>query len=125
MIIRDPEQLNPETKFLWEKQQGLIVIYNLPFRTFETLRTPERQKELFDGGASKTMNSKHLTGDAWDVALWKSGGWSWDDIFWFQILGILTLNLIAGVIWGADWNGKNFWFDERWKDYGHYERIKD
>lgn len=117
-----PDNLNPATRSLWIKQEGLIIIYNLPFRLFETLRTPEKQKELFDKGLSKTMSSNHLTGDAWDVAQWKKGGWSWEDIFWFQVLGILTINLIKDVRWGADWNGKNFWFDEKFRDYGHYER---
>lgn len=129
MIISDPKQLNEATYNLWFKQEGLIMIYNLPFRTFETLRTPERQKELFDKGLSKTMDSNHLmnkekTGaDAWDEAEWKKGDWSWEDLFWFQVLGILTVSLIAGIRWGADWNGKNFWFDEKFKDFGHFERI--
>lgn len=129
MIISDPKQLNEATYNLWFKQEGLIMVYNLPFRTFETLRTVERQKELFDKGLSKTMASKHLmnkegTGaNAWDEGEWKNGQWSWEDLFWFQVLGILTVSLIAGVCWGADWNGKNFWFDEKFRDYGHYERI--
>lgn len=121
-IIRDPDQLSPQTKVLWEKQEGLIKIYNLPFRTFETLRTVERQKILFDQKMSQTMTSNHLTGNAWDVAEWTGIAWSWKDIFWFQVLGIITLSLIEGVRWGADWNGKNFWFDEKFKDYGHFEK---
>ena len=121
MIISNPKQLNELTLKLWEKQEGLIIIYNLPFRLFETRRTQERQEILFNQKLSKTMQSNHLTGDAWDVAEWKNGQWSWDDIFWFQVLGILTINLINGVRWGADWNGKNFWFDEKFRDYGHYE----
>lgn len=124
-IIRDPNQLNQDTRFLWEKQEGIIKIYNLPFRLFETKRSPERQKELFDQGMSKTLNSNHITGDAWDIAKWGQGGWSWrnQDIFWYQVLGIMTVSLIAGVRWGADWNGKNFWFDENFRDFGHYERV--
>ena len=125
MIISDPKQLNEPTFKLWEKQEGLIIIYNLPFRLFETLRTLERQKELFAQKASKVLESNHLTGDAWDVAHWKKQQWSWDDIFFYQVLGILTVNLIEGVKWGADWNGKDFWFDEKFLDYGHYERIKE
>ena len=124
--ISDPNQLSPETKILWEKQEGLIIIYNLPFRLFETKRLMERQKELFDQGASKTLNSNHLTGEAWDIAKWGKDGWSWkdQDIFWYQVLGIMTVSLIAGVRWGADWNGKSFWYDEKFRDYGHFERIK-
>jgi len=124
MIIRDPEKLSPQANALWIKQEGLIKVYNLPFRLFETLRDAERQKELVDKGASKTLNSNHLTGEAWDVAEWKNNDWTWDDLFFFQVLGILTVSLIEGIRWGADWNGKNFWFDEKFKDFGHYEVIK-
>ena len=124
-IIRDPDKLSPETRILWEKQEGLIKIYNLPFRTFETFRTHERQIELLKSNPPVTwvQHSNHETGDAWDVAHVTMNGWDWDEIYWYQILGILTVSLIAGVRWGADWNGKNFWFDERTRDYGHYERI--
>ena len=131
MIIRDPLKLNEPTRSLWIKQEGLIVMYRLPFALFETLRELERQRILFESGYSKTMQSNHLddngTGaNAWDVAKWGKDGWSWksEDIFWYQVLGILTVNLIEGVRWGADWNGKELWFDERFRDYGHYERIK-
>jgi peptidoglycan L-alanyl-D-glutamate endopeptidase CwlK len=123
-ILRDPNLLNPETRSLWDKQEGIIKIYNLPFRLFETKRSPERQQELYDHGYSKTLNSHHLTGDAWDVAHVTMKGWDWDQIFWYQVLGILTVNLIADIRWGADWNGKELWWDERFKDFGHYERIK-
>ena len=126
MIIRDPNELNVLTRQLWEKQEGLIIVYNLPLRLFETKRTLDRQKELVENGASRTLNSKHLTGDAWDVALWKKGGWSWEDIFFFQVLGILTHNLISGLKWGADWDGKEFWFNEggSLRDWGHYQAIE-
>lgn len=38
-----------------------------PFVVNEGLRTRERQVQLVNSGASKTMNSKHLTGDAVDL----------------------------------------------------------
>jgi hypothetical protein len=50
--------------------------------------------------------------------------WTWEDLFLFQVLGILTVNLIEGIRWGADWNGKNLWFDERFRDFCHYEVKK-
>lgn len=37
------------------------------FAVIEGLRTLERQKQLVAQGASKTMNSRHLTGDAVDI----------------------------------------------------------
>jgi len=127
-IIRNPDLLNDETKSLWVKQEGIIVIYRLPFQLFETRRSPERQKYLFSIGATKIEDAtgNHCTGDAWDVAKWGKDGWSWkdEDVFWYQVLGILTVNLIANIKWGADWNGKNFWYDEKFRDYGHYERVR-
>jgi hypothetical protein len=124
MIIRDPEKLSPQTNILWTKQEGLIKIYNLPFRLFETLRDAERQATLFKNGASQKEHSNHQDGEAWDVAEWKNNDWTWEDLFFFQVLGILTVSLIEGIRWGADWNGKNFWFDEKFKDFCHYEIKK-
>jgi hypothetical protein len=127
IILRDPRLLSPPTQILWQKQQNIIIEHRLPMRTFETKRIPERQKILFETGASQTMESLHLDKDgagveAWDVAEWIDGQWTWKDIFWFQVLGILTVNLVKDIKWGADWNGKNLWFDERFRDYGHFER---
>jgi len=39
----------------------------LDFVVIEGLRTKERQKQLVASGASKTMNSRHLTGHAVDL----------------------------------------------------------
>lgn len=44
-----------------------LEITPVDFAVIEGLRTQERQRELFKEGKSKTMNSKHLTGDAVDV----------------------------------------------------------
>jgi peptidoglycan L-alanyl-D-glutamate endopeptidase CwlK len=41
----------------------------LDFSITEGLRTKERQKELFSAGKSQTMNSRHLTGKAVDIAV--------------------------------------------------------
>ncbi|MGL5735297.1 MAG: M15 family metallopeptidase, partial [Beijerinckiaceae bacterium] len=39
----------------------------IDFTVIEGLRTVERQKELVAKGASKTMNSRHITGHAVDL----------------------------------------------------------
>ena len=44
-----------------------IQITDIDFKVTEGLRTVERQKELVKKGASKTMNSRHLTGHAVDI----------------------------------------------------------
>lgn len=124
MIIRDVDALNPETRELCLAQQNLIIEYNLPFKIFETRRTDERQAECYANGTSKIIHSNHQDGEAWDEVLFIKAEWLWEPIYWFQVLGILTLGKIKGLRWGADWNGKSFWFDESFRDYCHWERIK-
>ena len=50
----------------------------LDFSITEGLRTKERQKELFSAGKSQTMNSRHLTGKAVDIAVLVDGKITWD-----------------------------------------------
>lgn len=40
---------------------------SIPFTVIEGLRTPERQRQLVAAGASKTQDSRHLTGHAVDL----------------------------------------------------------
>jgi len=47
-----------------------IQITKSDFVVIEGVRSKERQKELVAKGASKTMNSRHLTGHAVDIAPW-------------------------------------------------------
>ena len=48
------------------------------FTVIEGVRSEARQRELFDCGASTTMNSRHLTGHAVDLAAWVGGAIRWD-----------------------------------------------
>ena len=54
------------------------------FRVTEGLRTPERQRQLVAEGKSQTMESRHLTGHAVDVAPLDDAGnvsWAWTLFF--------------------------------------------
>lgn len=44
-----------------------IEITEMDFFVGEGIRSPERQKRLVESGASRTMNSRHLTGHAVDL----------------------------------------------------------
>ena len=55
-----------------------IQITGIDFTITEGLRTPSRQKELVKAGASRTQNSRHLTGHAVDIAAWVDGTVRWD-----------------------------------------------
>lgn len=88
----------------------------LDFAVIEGLRTIERQRTLVAEGASKTLNSRHITGHAVDLAPWVGGSIRWD---WplYRKLGeqVKEAAKIEGVhiVWGGDWTS--------FKDGPHFE----
>jgi len=55
-----------------------LQLSKIDFAVTEGVRTVERQAELVVGGASRTMNSRHLTGHAVDLAPIIGGQIRWD-----------------------------------------------
>lgn len=98
----------------------------MPFdiTVLEGIRTKERQAELFAKGASKTMNSKHLTGRAVDLAPYPI---DWNDKQRFVVMADHVLaaakELGVKVRWGGDWNQNGDWKDERFFDGPHFELM--
>jgi peptidoglycan L-alanyl-D-glutamate endopeptidase CwlK len=83
-----------------------IAISNVDFTVLEGVRTRERQKELFAKGASKTMNSRHITGHAVDLAPWPI---SWEKEEFVPIVKAmrqaadeLGIDVVHGHDWGWD-----------------------
>ena len=76
------------------------------FAITEGLRTKARQTELVAAGASWTMNSRHLTGHAVDIAPFIGGMVRWD---WppFRVLALAMKDaaeeLGVPITWGGDW----------------------
>ena len=68
-------------------------------RLNEGKRSKERQAQLVAEGKSKTLNSDHLTGDAWDICD-LAGGWDCTKEF-KRAVGRACR--IAGVVWGGQW----------------------
>lgn len=90
----------------------------IAFIVTEGLRTPQRQAELFARGASQTMNSKHITGRAVDVAAVIDGKVSWDYRYYTALSKVFkeaAASLGIKLRWGGDW--KTF------KDGPHYELV--
>jgi len=100
----------------------------VPFIVTEGLRTRERQVLLVERGASRTMNSRHLTGHAVDLAYWLDDGdgvpengeirWDWP---LYARLGEAVKQaareLGVAIVWGGDWqsfrDGPHFELDRR------------
>lgn len=94
------------------RQAFLLLPPGLSVRVNEGLRTRERQAQLVASGASKTMNSRHLTGHAVDlVALVDLDGdgkpevrWDWP--LYYRIAEIVRAAARAEnvpVVWGGNW----------------------
>ena len=83
-----------------------IEISDTDFAVIEGLRTKERQAYLVKKGASKTMNSKHLTGHAVDIAPVIDGKISWDFEHYYalaQAMAKAATELGVKVRWGGAW----------------------
>jgi len=99
-----------------------IQLSTVDFTVGETLRSIERQKELVAKGASKTMNSRHLTGHAVDLYALKDGKVTWEQGAYTPIVEAMkkaAKELGVAITCGRDW--KKFvdspHFELDWKVY--------
>lgn len=80
-----------------------IEISEQDFTVLEGLRSKERQQELYNAGKSKTLNSRHLTGHAVDLAPWPIS-WDWDKFYPIaDAMKQAAEELGIGLEWGGDW----------------------
>lgn len=96
-----------------------LLISELDFVVIEGLRKLERQQKLYRAGAARTLNSRHLTGHAVDLAVWWDGDIRWD---WPLYAKLSTSVKRAAnhhnipILWGGDW--------ETFRDGPHYELCR-
>lgn len=86
--------------------EKLAQTSTLQFEVIEGLRTSERQAELVKQGASQTMNSKHLTGEAVDIVPLINGkiSWDWEHIYRLtDALKKVATELKVKIRWGGCW----------------------
>jgi len=98
-----------------------LEITNVDFGILCGLRTPEEQADLVRKGASKTYNSRHLTGHAIDFGVYVEGKYINGDTpgeyrlyeLVADAFAVASLELKTPIVWGGEW--KHF------KDGGHIE----
>ncbi len=93
-----------------------IQITPIDFIVVEGLRTKERQAYLVEKGASKTMNSRHLTGHAVDLAPIVDNKVSWDWKHFYPLAEAVkqaAKEVKVEVEWGGDW--KSFKDGPHWQ----------
>jgi peptidoglycan L-alanyl-D-glutamate endopeptidase CwlK len=79
---------------------------DLDFTVLEGLRTEARQRQLMQQGATKTLNSRHLTGHAVDLAPMLDGKVSWDWPLYHRLADIMrsaSAHEKVPVRWGGTW----------------------
>jgi peptidoglycan L-alanyl-D-glutamate endopeptidase CwlK len=77
------------------------------FTVIEGLRTVERQRQLVAQGASKTMNSRHITGHAVDIVPHRPDGTlAFDWPLYYKVAPVIKAaakELGIPIEWGGDW----------------------
>ena len=97
-----------------------IQYTKVDFSVLGGVRTKARQIELIRAGASKTMNSRHLTGHAVDLGAWVNDEVRWDWPLYHRIAEAMlqaSTELGVPVVWGGSWDsfpdGPHFELDRR------------
>lgn len=84
------------------------------------MRSHEDQAKAVLAGKSQTMDSRHLTGEAVDLAVWKDGRVSWDFeeyVKLSKVVKAVAKRHGVPIIWGGDWRTL--------KDGPHFELVRE
>lgn len=107
-----------------------ILITEIDFAVHEGVRQLERQRKLVASGASRTLDSYHLTGDAVDLVPYVDGVLRWEHALcnevaraMFEASGQLGVPLIWGRVWDTalieldpeDFDGERALYVERYQ----------
>lgn len=88
----------------------------VPFTVLEGVRSKERQKQMVAAGSSTTLNGRHLTGHAVDIAPLEGGKVSWAWPLYHKLAPAVkqaAAELGVPIEWGGDWR--------RFKDGPHWQ----
>ena len=84
-----------------------LTITDIDFSVHEGVRTLERQKKLVASGASRTLDSYHLTGDAVDLGPYVDGELRWEHPLCNQVAQAMheaCTRLHERLVWGRVWD---------------------
>lgn len=122
------KDLNPNLQYILNK-----AIQIIDFAVVSGKRNEKEQRKLVESGKSKTMDSKHLTGDAFDFVPYVKGmGYVYDHenkeflyslyAYYAGIFMGIALEKGIKLRWGGDWNSNGVpYIDQNFQDLGHIE----
>lgn len=107
-----------------------LAVSDIDFAVIQGLRTMEEQKRLVASGASQTMKSKHLSGDAVDLMAFLGRRGSWELPLYFKLVDAMKNAAIANDVrirWGGAWSVKDICTfkgtgEDMYKSYIDYKR---
>lgn len=105
---RSLERLKGVHPDLVKVMQASISDSPYDFGITEGRRTPERQQQLYKEGKSRTLNSRHLTGHAVDIAVFIGKDVSWDFRYYDAVaehIKKVAESLKIPIVWGGEWRG--------------------
>ncbi len=97
------EGVHPDIKRLAERA---LELSSVDFGISQGVRTKEEQRELVRAGASRTMNSRHLTGHAIDIVCYVGGAVSWHFPVYEKVHDAFrkaSIELNIPYTWGGYW----------------------
>ncbi|MGG5759251.1 M15 family metallopeptidase [Bacillus toyonensis] len=99
-------QLGDKTKALAYKWYQYCLDKGIEILIYETIRTVEKQRENVNKGASQTMKSYHIVGQALDFVPIKSDGLEdWNGYNKEPWASAIRYAKQIGFEWGGDWKG--------------------
>lgn len=92
------------------------------FVIIEGLRDLRTQETYVQTGASQTMNSRHLTGHAFDFAVWDENNKYTEDFRYYAAVAkhikATAKRMGIPITWGGDWRTRDgYHIQLTWKDY--------
>lgn len=119
---RSKSRLNGVNADLVRVFERAIAMSPQDFTIIEGRRTLARQQQLMAAGATSTMNSRHLTGHAVDIAPLVDGEVRWDWPLFYPLADVVKRAAAledVPIEWGGDWrsfkDGPHWQLP--WKDY--------
>ncbi|MGL5284308.1 MAG: M15 family metallopeptidase [Plesiomonas shigelloides] len=103
---RSLDRLNGVHPDLVKVVKQAITKSPLDFSITEGLRTVERQRELVAQKKSRTMNSRHLKGEAVDICVLINGKADWNIENYRKVADVFkqcASDLGVRITWGGDW----------------------
>ncbi|PKG22882.1 peptidoglycan-binding protein [Niallia nealsonii] len=101
--IKNLAQLGDHTKIQAVKWYKYLIENKIDVLIYETIRTREMQREYLQQGASQTMESFHIVGQALDFVPVKAQETSWNSYRDSKIKKAISYAKSLGFEWGGDW----------------------